>query len=479
MNFLQSRAALGLAAPTFDGWCALIGGATGCPLNSEQTEFFRAVTQRDPLSAPCRELWLAIGRRGGKNRVSAALVVFLALLMPWQLALGETGTIMVLASDRAQARVAFRYIRGLLESDDSLLQEVVNVTADTITLRNGVEIAIGTADNAAVRGRTILACICDEFAFWPHEDAQEVLRALRPAMITQPAAMLIVISSVYAAYGPFHEARRAYFGSDHPGILYAVATSRQMNPLLSEEFIAAEIARDPANAAEYLSIERSDLASFVDAALVDSLTRNQPRELPRIPHTSNGTPIAYYAAVDVSGGRLDAAAAAVAHREGDRVIVDACRRWPSPHDPKIVATQVATFLQSYGLTSARADQYGAELSKSIYAEAGITLTAAPDNRSDTYLRLLPLLTTGRCELPPDPHLRTELLGLERRTRSGGKDVVDHRQSPGAHDDLANAVALAAVAAAKVSSEGLLSVQYNEHALLLQSELGWFRREPFF
>jgi hypothetical protein len=66
-----------------------------------------------------------------------------------------------------------------------------------------------------------------------------------------------------------------------------------------------------------------------------------------------------------------------------------------------------------------------------------------------YLRLLPLLTTGRIELPPDQMLRSEMLGLERRTSRSGRDTVDHR--PGAHDDLANAVALAAVQAARAGA----------------------------
>jgi hypothetical protein len=41
-------------------------------------------------------------------------------------------------------------------------------------------------------------------------------------------------------------------------------------------------------------------------------------------------------------------------------------------------------------------------------------------------------------------LLTQLVGLERRTARGGRDSIDH--APGAHDDLANAVAgLAATA----------------------------------
>lgn len=471
MNILRAfRDLFGLGGNSWAAWRALVGGAFGCQLSPEAAATFRELTQREPLAAPCRELWLAIGRRGGKNRVSAAIAVYLALLRPWRLALGEVGVVMVLASDRTQAKVAFRYIRGLLESDPSLWQEVVNVTSDTITLRNGVEVVIGTADNAAVRGRTLLVCICDEFAFWPHIEALEVLRALRPAMATQSDAMLIVISSVYAAYGPFYEARKAHFGERNPRVLYAVATSRDMNPTLSEDFIAAEIARDPANAAEYLSIERSDLASFLDAQLVDDSTRSGPRELPRLATTRTGTPIIYFAGLDVSGGRGDAAAAAVAHRDGPRIIVDACRRWPAPHDPQAVAAQAAAFLASYGLRSARADQYGAELSRTIYAVAGVALVAAPDSRSACYLRLLPLLTTGRIELPPDPVLRHELLGLERRTRSSGRDVIDHR--PGAHDDVSNAVAIAAVAAAaRDSSQRVVAASYSAQTIEMEAEFG--------
>lgn len=472
MNILRAfTTLLGLAADSWAAWHALIGGAFGCDLTPDQAATFRSLTQREPLAAPCRELWLAIGRRGGKNRVSAAVVVFLALLKRWRLAPGETGTVLVLASDRTQAKVAFRYIRGLLESDPTLWHEVVNVTADTITLRNGIEIAIGTADNAAVRGRTIVAAICDEFAFWMPDEATEVLRALRPGMATQPDAMLIVISTVYAASGPFYEARRAHFGVDDPRVLFAVGTTQQLNPTIDDAFIAAELARDPAgNAAEYLSIERTDREGFLDAALVDGNTRTAPRELPRRNLTPDGGHIAYLAGVDVSGGRNDATAAAVAHMERGRVIVDACRRWTAPHDPAQVAAQVAAFLASYGLTSARADQYAAELARTIYRDAGIALLDAPDTRSDCYLRLLPLLTTGRVELPSEPQLRHELLGLERRTRTGGRDAVDHR--PGAHDDLANATALAAVAASRGANTGsTLHVVYSEQALAMQREFG--------
>lgn len=439
MNVLRACTTLfDLGGESWAAWRSLIGGAFGCPLTSAQADMFRTLTKREPLTAPPRELWLAVGRRGGKNRISAAAVIYLALLKKWVLAAGEVGTVLVLAHDRAQAKVAFRYVLGLLESRPTLWQEVVSTTADTITLRNGIEIVIATSDHAGIRGRTVLVAVCDEFAYWGQDDASEVMRALRPATATQPDAMLIVISTAYAASGPFHEARRAHYGVDDPRVLYAVATSKQMNPTLDDAFIAAELARDPAaNSAEYLSIERTDRAGFLDAALVDSCTRPAPRELPR------QSTMRYAAGLDISGGRDDATAAAIAFRDGDRIIVAACRRWPSPHDAARVAEQVAEFLKSYGLTTAHADDYGAGLSASLYRPVGIMLTKAASNASDTYLKLLPLMTSGRIELPPDPLLRHELLGLERHVRTTGKDYVTHRD--GAHDDLSNATARCAVA----------------------------------
>lgn len=404
---------------------------------------FAALTGgRSPLTAPCSELHLYVGRRGGKDSIASGIACYLACLKQWRLAIGEVGVVLVLAADREQAKVAFKYVRGLLEASPLLSQEVESITADRIVLRSGIEIQVGTSDYAAVRGRTLLCVICDEFAFWAHEQAIEVLRATRPGMASQPAAMLIVITTLYSQRGPVFETYRRYFGVSDPRVLVVKATTRDTNPLISEEFIRGEIERDPqAASAEYLSEFRSDLEGFLDVVLVDRATRNGMRELPCIRISPDGAPYRRYAAIDVSGGRNDATAAAVAHRFRDRVVVDACRRWPSPHDPVVVAGEVAAFLATYDLQNAVADQYGAELSRSIYRDAGISLEVAGVNRSEVYLAVLPMFSSDRIEIPDEPRLRTELLALERRTGRSGKDAVDH--CPGQHDDVANAVALAA------------------------------------
>ncbi|MCE9530983.1 MAG: hypothetical protein K8T89_07650 [Planctomycetes bacterium] len=69
---------------------------------------------------------------------------------------------------------------------------------------------------------------------------------------------------------------------------------------------------------------------------------------------------------------------------------------------------------------------------------GIQYTKAAKAKSVLYAELLPRLCSGEIELPDDELLVNQLAGLERRTRSGGRDIIDHPS--GGHDDVANAVA---------------------------------------
>lgn len=50
------------------------------------------------------------GRRGGKSRIAAVVAVYLAALGH-----GEKATVAVIAADRQQARVVFRYVTTLLD----------------------------------------------------------------------------------------------------------------------------------------------------------------------------------------------------------------------------------------------------------------------------------------------------------------------------------------------------------------------------
>ena len=65
-------------------------------------------------------------------------------------------------------------------------------------------------------------------------------------------------------------------------------------------------------------------------------------------------------------------------------------------------------------------------------------------KSEIYRDLLPLINA--VDLLGNDRLQQQLIMLERRTARGGRDSIDH--IPGAHDDVANAVAGALVTAFK-------------------------------
>ena len=71
-------------------------------------------------------------------------------------------------------------------------------------------------------------------------------------------------------------------------------------------------------------------------------------------------------------------------------------------------------------------------------ESGHRLPPADLSKSEIYRDFLPRLNSREVDLLDVKRLRTQFLGLERRTARGGRDSIDH--APGAHDDVANAAA---------------------------------------
>lgn len=448
-----------LGAETYLPMRAVIKAARAEPLNDAELAAFATLAGgRAPPSAPVSTLAIVAGRGAGKSEGASTLTIYMATCVRWPAKPGQVPVVLLLAADREQAAILLRYVRGQLEASPLLSQEVASITASRIELRNGVAIQVGTSDHVAVRGPTYSVVIADELCYWPTSLTSaspdvEIVTALRPGLARMPGSLLVMVSSPYAQAGVLYEVWRRSYGQDDAHTLVVHGGTRAFNAAFPQAEIDRALAEDAARfSAEYLAAWRTDIAVFIDAALVDSNTRTEPRELPRRATTKKGTPVKYVGGLDASGGRGDATCAAVAHLDDDNlVVVDACRRWAAPHDPAVVARQAADFLAVYGLRTASADQYAAGFARTVYQAVGVALLDAPGTRSDAYLHLLPLLTQSRVELPPDPVLRTELLTLERRTRSGGKDFIDHRT--GAHDDLANAVALAAWAAARAAAPG--------------------------
>lgn len=422
---------------SFKAWRALLAGFYGLPLtDSERPDFLSLTGRLSVPKNPFDELWLVVGRRGGKSQCAALLAVFEAAFNDYRdrLSPGEVATVMVLAADRKQARSAFRYISGLLHSNPMLSRMIAREDKEAIELTNRTAIEVHTASFRAVRGYSVACCIADEIAFWRSEDSanpdHEIINAIRPAMATLDGK-LVALSSPYSKRGALWDAYRRYFRSHDPHILVAQAPSKAMNPSLPQRVIDQAYDRDPEAAkAEYGALFRSDLEAFIAREVVETVTRSEPLELPYNARHR------YVAFVDPAGGGQDEYTMSIGHREGSRLVVDLVRAKRGV--PAEITKEYAALLKSYSVREVHSDKYAGSWPADEFKKHGVTVEYSPKARSELYLDALPALTSGRVELPPDEKLITQFAGLERKTSRAGRDSVNH--APGAHDDRANAAA---------------------------------------
>jgi len=210
---LSDRHLLGaaLGGESWLAWRILLIAAMGEALTDEERAIFAKLTgrEREP-GERVDELWCVIGRRGGKSRAIAALLVYLATMADYrsQLVSGERGVVLCLARTQEQAQVVLEYVAGVIDDAPILAKMVIRRAADSLTLFNRgatIVIAVRAASFRSVRGLTCVAAVADEIAFWQAEDGSanpdtEILRAVRPTLLTTRGP-LIAISSPYARKG--------------------------------------------------------------------------------------------------------------------------------------------------------------------------------------------------------------------------------------------------------------------------------------
>jgi len=432
---------------TFRAWRAFLASLFGLPMSDDEEEIFRECTGR--VTAPTVAFavaWLVIGRRGGKSFVLALIAVFLAASGDYApyLAPGERGTILITAVDRKQARTIFRYIKGILRRVPTLAEMIERETADSFDLDNDITIEVGTASFRTVRGYTIVCFLGDEAAFWAGDDSAapdvELIAAVRPAMSTIPNAMMLIASSPYARKGILWEAHRKYFGIDDAPELVWQAPTKVMNPTVPDSLIKSAYEDDPASAdAEYGANFRSDVASYVSAEALAAVIDVGIFERMRF-HDQR-----YTAFIDPAGGSgSDAMTLAVSHMYGGLAVLDCIREIRPPFSPQDVVVEFATLLASYGIKQIVGDRWGGKWVRQPFEAHGIAYELAELPKSAIYQSCLPLINSRKCVLLDNARMASQFTGLERRTARNSRDSIDH--APNGHDDIANAVAGALVAA---------------------------------
>lgn len=425
---------------TREAWRAILSGAFAVPMAGKRLALFKRLAGgRKPPSQRVRELWAIAGRRSDKSHTAGGIAVYLATIGAEQegivsrLSAGERGVILCLAVDRPQARVVLGYVRGLLADSPVLSGMVHRETAEGIELSNSVVIEVATNSHRSVRGRTLLAAILDEAAFFRSAESAtpdvETYRALVPSLATT-GGMLIGISSPYAKRGLLYDRYREHYAKDGD-VLVVQGATLDFNPTLPRRIIDEADAADPAAArAEWHGEFRDDVETFVTRDTIDAVTRPSPMTLPFDRQHK------YFAFVDPAGGGADEFCLAIGHEQGDDIIVDVllARRGT----PAEIVAEYAGVLREYCVSDATADRYAGSWPADEFARHGIRIATADKAKSDLYRDALSTLNSGRCELPPDDRLVAQFMCLERRTSRGGKDSIDH--APGGHDDRSNVVA---------------------------------------
>jgi hypothetical protein len=445
---LSDPALLGsvLAGDSWKTWRVLLIAAMGEKLEQDELPIFNAITGGRTAPPPQRveEFVGIIGRRGGKSRAMSALAVYIAALCDHRdrLVRGERGVCVLIAPDQRQAKIDLEYIAGTLEGTPVLKKLIANRTADSIELSNKITIEVRAASFRRLRGVTAVAVLADESCFFYADDGgshgsqnadSEILNAVRPSLATT-AGLLAIISSPHARRGETWELFRKHYGPDgDPLVLVAQGSSRDFNPSLPQSVVDRALERDPAAAsAEFLAQWRTDLQQFVPLEIVEACVEPGCRERAPLPRHH------YTAFCDPSGGSSDSMTMAIGHVEGDSAVLDLAREVRAPFSPESVVEEFSTTLKSYGCTRVRGDKYAGMWPTEQFAKRGVTYEPAEKNKSEIYLNFLPQLNARRARLLDNPRLISQLCGLERRTARGGRDSIDH--SPGAKDDVANAVA---------------------------------------
>jgi len=444
------RPFFGSSIKTWRPWLVALRVLHGLPVTSKfGQDLIRQCTGRDPKKLPKEGFDTALfltGRRSGKSRISATIGAYAAVLAGYHKKLdkGEKGLVPVVCPTVSQGRVVQGYLRAIFETP-MLREELVSDRKNEFEFRNSARVEILPGDFRHSRGYTLLSVIVDEIAFFGLSEESkvrsdtELIRALQPALATTGGKM-ICIGSPYARKGWCWTTYRKHFGNNKSNVLVWNAPSRVMNSTLPQKVIDRAMAEDMAAAkSEYMGEFRDDVGIFLPREVIENLFVSGRIE--NLPRGKNR----YFAFADISGGRSDGSALAIAHKEGRKIVIDFAQLWTSPANPHQVIASMSEELRRFKLYRVTGDNYGAEFCATSFQANGVHYVKCEMNKSALYSELLPIICANEVELLDNPTVVNQLANLERRTRSGGKDIIDH--PPGGHDDMANAVAGVTVTAA--------------------------------
>jgi hypothetical protein len=417
-----------------------------------ETGLIREATGIEALpDGPIRELWISCGRRASKTTMAVLMSAYYALWGEWEKDLqpGEHPMSFVISPTLTQTRVFMDYTKALFQLKH-LRHFVEREMSESVWLRNGARIEARPASWRSSRGWTCGFLCLEECAYFRFESESavrdvEIYTSLKPATTTIRNSLTVGVSTPFARQGLLFSKFSQNWGRPGPVLCWRLPTWK-MNLGLTEEALRRDFAEQLGEAefnCEFGAMEREDIEAYLpgpllDAAIVKGRTSLEPKR-----------GVEYFGFCDPSEGLRkggDSMTFAVAHREGEKSVLDCLLEFRPPFNPKQVIETVATTAREFWITKIVQDRHAIGWIASDLDRFGISVEPSEFDKSKIYEFFAVLMNKSQVELLGDGRLRTQIMGLQRILRSGGGVTIDHLR--GGHDDSANATAGALVLASR-------------------------------
>jgi hypothetical protein len=405
------------------------------PMSDWWRERIRAFYRTDK-----RRFLLRVGRRGGKSSSLCRVAVVEALYGLHAIPPGDVGVVAIISARRPDALERLRTIKAILEAIGVAYDE----RGDSVELKSRrVVFTVFTASIAGVSGFTSIFVLCDEVAKWRDSDtganpAAVVISSVAPTMATQPNAKLFLSSS---PMGLLDAHADAFALGDTAHQMTAHAASWEANPTLTEEATRALEPDEVTWAREYAAIPQAEgETSHLTEALVAKNTLHAGDMRPDDRHT-------YVATIDPAtrGNAWTLTIGCLTDNAVRRIVLT--RQWLGtkkvPLVPGDVFREIALLLQPYRLKYLHSDQFSEDTLREIARQHGLALFVTPWTaglKADAYDALKTLAQEGRLDLPDDPVVKTDLLGIRTKLTRNGIIFDLARQGP-RHSDFAPGIAM--------------------------------------
>jgi phage terminase large subunit-like protein len=406
----------------------------------------------------------AAGRQSGKSLIGAALLVHNAVLRPDldEIAGGGMRYCIAVANSQAQAGITLDYARVLVERSPLLRSRLISAQGDRLVFERATILTLPCQDRL-MRGLTVSAAFLDEFGHFLSESdgprvADRVYAAIRPSLVTYGAQSRLYIASTPFGDNLFSRLYSKARNGELPGAAAFTATTQEMNPKVSSEFLEQErqLLGEQDYRREFEAEFTAGAAGFFEEEAVRAVV-GRHREL----SADQGTH--WVVGFDASFS-IDPSAAAVVGRSSanrEQLVVARVERWVPTRASKLrkvrqtlagkqevtdrVLDGVADLSRTYGDAPVVVDQHLPAVVVAGLKSRGVpkVLVRAwtPQSQTDAFRALRARVYGGRVTLPTDEQLLTELLRLRSRLRAGTSQVEIPRTGEG-HCDLAVAVASA-------------------------------------